>query len=71
MSAPSDRSSHQAVRIGVDRVACTGHGVCAMLLPRQVRLDEWGYPVLLDDRAAPEEADAAVRWCPSRALYRR
>ena len=42
-----------------------------MLLPRQVRLDEWGYPVLLDDRAAPEEADAAVRWCPSRALYRR
>ena len=71
MSAPTGRRDDREVRIAVDRVACTGHGVCAMLLPRQIELDEWGYPVLLDDRAAPDEAAAAVTWCPARAVYRR
>lgn len=55
-------------RLRVDRVACTGHGACAGLLPQQVRLDEWGYPVVLDDRAGPDGA-TAVRLCPARALY--
>ncbi len=53
----------------VDRVACTGHGMCASLLPRQVRLDEWGYPVV-DDAAVPvADGEAAIRFCPARALY--
>jgi ferredoxin len=30
----------RATRVAVDRIACTGHGVCAALLPRQVTLDE-------------------------------
>jgi len=29
-------------RLAVDRVACSGHGVCAQLLAG-VTLDEWGY----------------------------
>ncbi|GAA2739384.1 hypothetical protein GCM10009867_35220 [Pedococcus aerophilus] len=58
----------------VDRVACTGHGVCATLLPGSVRLDEWGYPVVLgaDDGGRDDGAEArsaAVLWCPARALY--
>ncbi len=53
----------------VDRVACTGHGMCASLLPSQVRLDEWGYPVV-DDAAVPfTDGEAAIRFCPARALY--
>ncbi len=71
-------------RLAVDRVACTGHGVCASLLPGQVRLDEWGYPVLVDpvlvdpvlvdpvaDGARAEEVELAIRRCPARALYLR
>jgi ferredoxin len=56
-------------QLRVDRVACTGHGMCASLLPRQVRLDEWGYPVV-DDAAVPhDDGEAAIRFCPARALY--
>ncbi len=57
-------------RIAVDRIACTGHGVCAQLLGG-VTLDEWGYPVVHDDAASADEAAAAIRLCPARALYRR
>lgn len=61
-------------RIAVDRVACTGHGVCAQLLAG-VTLDEWGYPVVGDDRVVGadgrELADTAVLLCPARALYLR
>jgi ferredoxin len=55
-------------RIRVDRIACTGHGVCAQLL-RGVTLDEWGYPVVHDSSATADEAATAVRLCPARALY--
>ncbi|MDP9988351.1 ferredoxin [Arthrobacter sp. KFRI-F3372] len=55
--------------LAVDRIACTGHGVCATLLPEHITLDEWGYPIL--DGPIPKTADAelAVRYCPARALY--
>lgn len=60
--------------IRVDRVACSGHGICATLLPGSIELDEWGYPVVLtaaeggvDD--GPEARAAAVKWCPAMALY--
>ncbi|MFC8503770.1 ferredoxin [Pedococcus sp. NPDC057267] len=60
-----------AAELRVDRVACSGHGICASLLPRTIELDEWGYPVLApggghDD---PSDVEAAVRLCPARALY--
>ena len=33
-------------KLQVDMIACTGHGLCAELLPELVRLDGWGYPIL-------------------------
>jgi ferredoxin len=58
-------------QLRVDRVACSGHGICASLLPASIELDEWGYPVLDSGGALEDEADleAAVRLCPARALY--
>lgn len=67
--SPADRTT--VARLAVDRIACTGHGACAGLLPDQVRLDEWGYPVLLDDRVDGAAGATAVRLCPARALYLR
>lgn len=58
--------------LAVDRVACSGHGVCAQLLSG-VRLDEWGYPII-DVRPGaidPSEAAPAIALCPARALYLR
>ncbi|MFF8991966.1 ferredoxin [Streptomyces sp. NPDC014983] len=56
----------------VDRVACTGQGLCAELLPELIDLDEWGYPVL-KGRAVPDELRAharrAVAACPRLALH--
>lgn len=57
--------------LAVDRIACTGHGACAGLLPRQVRLDERGYPIVVDDRVGAADGAIAVRLCPARALYLR
>ena len=58
------------VHLAVDRVACTGDGVCAALLDGWV-LDPEGYPVVLDDRASPAEAATVERMCPARAIYPR
>jgi len=55
----------------VNPVACSGHGVCAELLPELISLDEWGYP-LVDDAPVPPALDGqarrAVRDCPALAL---
>jgi ferredoxin len=55
----------------VNPIACSGHGVCAELLPELVSLDEWGYPVI-DPGPVPAELDrearAAVAACPALAL---
>ncbi len=59
------------VRIAVDRVLCTGHGVCARTLPGRIRLDEWGYPIVEAVAVDPVDADLAVKLCPARALYLR
>jgi ferredoxin len=58
-----------ANRLAVDRIACTAHGVCASLLPDQVRLDEWGYPVIHDRGVDLADARTAIRLCPARALF--
>ncbi|KOT42681.1 ferredoxin [Streptomyces caelestis] len=55
----------------VDRISCTGQGLCAELLPELIDLDEWGYPVL-KDRTVPghlrAHARRAVAACPRLAL---
>src|SRR5690349_16159238 len=35
------------VTLRVNPIACTGHGMCAELLPEAVELDRWGYPLLV------------------------
>jgi ferredoxin len=60
-----------ASRLRVNPIACSGHGVCAEMLPELISLDEWGYP-LIDGRAVPpalwQQARRAVRDCPVLAL---
>jgi ferredoxin len=55
----------------VNPIACSGHGVCAELLPELIELDEWGYPILDPHpvpRALDPEARRAVAACPTLAL---
>jgi ferredoxin len=58
-------------RLTVNPIACTGHGICAEILPEMISLDEWGYPILADD-PVPHQLGAlakrAVRLCPTLAL---
>jgi ferredoxin len=57
--------------LAVDPIACTGHGICAEMLPELIGLDEWGYPILAD-REVPLHLAAfarrAARLCPTLAL---
>ena len=74
MSAPDIRhhpplqEDRQTQAIEVNRVACTGHGICASVLPEQIDLDEWGYPVLRAADVDPGLGGVAIRLCPARAL---
>ena len=58
-------------KLVVDPIRCTGHGLCAELLPEWIALDDWGYP-MIDQRPLPPElhqhARNAVRACPALAL---
>ena len=58
-------------RLAVDPITCTGHGLCAELLPEAIALDEWGYP-LLAYRELPQQllrrARSVAATCPTRAL---
>ncbi|MCW2532244.1 MAG: ferredoxin [Blastococcus sp.] len=61
-------------RLGVDPIRCTGHGVCAELLPEGITLDEWGYPLIARGELPPALLRAARRVaaaCPTRALQLR
>lgn len=58
-----------AQRLKVDRLACTGKGLCASLLPEAIDLDEWGYPIVDEARVDPKMGDIAISLCPARALY--
>ena len=64
--------SQETTRLRVNPIACSGHGVCAELLPELITLDEWGYPVLAGDGTVPHwlmrEARRAVTGCPALAL---
>lgn len=56
----------------VDPIACDGHGVCAELLPELIRLDPWGYPIIVPGEVpAPllGHTERAVVSCPRLALH--
>ncbi len=55
----------------VDPIKCTGHGICAELLPELIWLDDWGYPVIENHPLTAELeplARRAVAACPTVAL---
>lgn len=59
------------MRLRVNPIACTGHGMCAELLPELIRLDPWGYPLIADGPVPADLADharRAVAACPTLAL---
>jgi ferredoxin len=55
----------------VDPIACTGHGLCAELLPEWIELDDWGFPII-DEGPLPDHLVAHARRaadaCPKLAL---
>jgi ferredoxin len=58
-------------KLEIDWTRCDGHGLCATLLPEDVVLDEWGFPVLRGREITPGEltnARRAVLACPALAL---
>lgn len=57
----------------VDWPECRARGLCAELFPEKIRVDEWGYPVVLGPVRREEErlAKEAVEACPRRALHLR
>jgi ferredoxin len=59
------------VRVVVNPIDCTAHGLCAELLPEWIQLDEWGYPAV-DSLTLPEQlvahARRAATACPTLAL---
>jgi ferredoxin len=58
------------MKLRIDPIACTGHGLCADLLPELIELDEWGYPIL--PASIPPglagHGRRAVSACPTLAL---
>ena len=59
------------VLLGIDRIKCDGHGVCADLVPELIELDDWGYPIIRAGeipRAVLPHAQRAVAGCPALAL---
>jgi ferredoxin len=61
----------RAHRLEVDPIACTGHGLCAELLPEVIRLDDWGYPIISEfgeDPPDPRDVRRAIAACPVLAL---
>lgn len=58
-------------RMRVNPILCSGHGLCAELLPEQITLDEWGYPIVDGtplEGAQVEHAVRAAQACPTFAL---
>lgn len=61
----------EELRLRVDPIACTGHGICAELLPELIYLDDWGYPILSDvaiETPLMEDVRRAIAACPALAL---
>lgn len=58
-------------KLEIDWTRCDGHGLCGTLLPDEILLDEWGFPVLRGreiTRGELTNARRAVLACPALAL---
>ena len=59
------------LRLRVDPIACTGHGICWELVPELIRPDDWGFPVIDGEAIPPSlmvEVRRAIAACPVLAL---
>lgn len=59
------------MRLRVNPIKCTAHGLCAELLPEVISLDPWGYPIVPGDPVPGELtslARKAAAACPKLAL---
>jgi ferredoxin len=60
------------LRVRINPIACTGHGMCAELFPELIELDDWGYPIVKNDGLVPHELEAhaerAAEYCPTLAV---
>ncbi len=70
---PGDRPGREQseTRLTVDWTRCSGHGLCARLVPELIQLDEHGYPEFLDVPVPfwlIRDATQAVEMCPALAL---
>src|ERR1039458_9810187 len=71
---PTGAESEEAAmkrELRVDPTACSGHGLCAELLPELITLDEWGYPIVARGpvpRSLDRHVRRAVTDCPVLAL---
>lgn len=59
-------------RLLLDPTRCDGHGICALICPERIDLDEWGYarvdPLPIEDKRTRRRAARACAACPTRAL---
>jgi ferredoxin len=59
------------VTLGIDRIQCDGHAVCADLVPELIELDDWGYPIIRPGaipKSVLPHVKRAVSACPTLAL---
>lgn len=65
-------TSESQWRLQLDGARCDGHGICAVVAPEFVGLDEWGYAVItnavITGRRDLKLARRLVHACPARAL---
>jgi ferredoxin len=58
-------------RLVVNPIRCTGHGVCAELVPELIKMDPWDYPIVSRTELTDElisHARRAITSCPALAL---
>jgi DMSO/TMAO reductase YedYZ heme-binding membrane subunit/ferredoxin len=68
---PAETYTKDTKLLRVNPIACSGHGLCAELLPELITLDRWGYPMLADQPVPARlvaRARRAVTDCPLLAL---
>ena len=59
-------------RLRVNPILCTGYGYCAEIVPELIGVDDWGFPIVSDQRIENDDllglARRAVATCPRLAL---
>ena len=59
------------LRLRVDWLRCDGYGLCGDLVPEQIGLDDWRFPIVPRgpiDRRDVNDVQRAVDCCPVKAL---